>query len=121
MDDSVIGNGTCGDNGSSKLFEADQSITGKSCNGTIKDTKDQLTMLSGSGGHTRSEHGFNTVGPTTEVPNFCSFYRERRVEKDELHDTLEETLGEYGILDADAPMEFIPGNYPRNPTPIIPR
>ena len=42
MDDSVISNGTCGDNGNSKLFRDDQSITGKSCDGTIEDTKTTL-------------------------------------------------------------------------------
>mmetsp|Transcript_8394 Transcript_8394/g.11023 ORF Transcript_8394/g.11023 Transcript_8394/m.11023 type:complete len:289 (-) Transcript_8394:291-1157(-) len=131
-DSSVIGNGTCGENGNSKLFEADQSITGKSCDGTIEgpfagvfDTKtslvgednailyqvffqgaifqSQLTTLSGNGRRTRSAHGFNPFDPNSpEVPTYCSFYREHRVEKEEFYATLETTLDEYGILDADA-------------------
>ena len=70
----------------------------------IEGTRDQLMMLSGNGCRTRLAHGFNNFGPTLEVPTYCSFYREHRVEKGEFYDTLEEPLGEYGILDADARM-----------------
>ena len=35
------------------------------------------------------------------VPTYCSFYRERRVEKDEFYDTLRATLTEYNILEED--------------------
>ena len=35
------------------------------------------------------------------VPTYCSFYRERRVEKEEFYVTLRATLNEYNILEED--------------------
>jgi len=126
---SVTGNGRCGINGNSKRFHADQSTAGDSCDGSIEgpyeglDTKStlvgddnailyqvyfqgaifqsQLTTFSGKGRRTRSAQTFNTFGPTPEIPAWCSFYRERRVERDEFYASLNATLVEYGILDED--------------------
>mmetsp|Transcript_38541 Transcript_38541/g.80769 ORF Transcript_38541/g.80769 Transcript_38541/m.80769 type:complete len:326 (+) Transcript_38541:135-1112(+) len=133
---STTGDGICGVNGNTRLFEADQSTNGSSCDGTIEgtfpagfgtefDTKttlvgednallyqvfyqgnlfqSQLTTLSGNGRRTRSAHGFNSFDPTNgkSIPTYCSFYRERRVDRDEFYATLNETRIEYGILDAD--------------------
>lgn len=126
--DGVTGNGTCGTNGNTKLFEADQ--TGSSCDGSIEgpfagvfDTKttlvgdgdavlyqvryqgalfqNQITTLSGDGRRTRSAHQFAPFGPTPSVPDSCSFYRERRVDATEFYDALEATIGEYAVLDED--------------------
>lgn len=130
---STVGNGTCGVNGNTKNFEADQSTNGLSCDGTIEgtfatvfDTKttlvgednallyqvfyqgtlfqSQLTTLSGNGRRTRSAHGFNSFDQSNgkSIPTYCSFYRERKVDRDEFYATLNATRIEYGILDADA-------------------
>lgn len=132
--DSVAGNGTCGTNGNSKNFEADQSIRSDIpvCDGTIEgdgalngglDSKttlvgddnavlyqvyfqgalyqSQLTTLSGNGRRTRSAHGYDPFGPTPEIPTSTSYYRERRVEKEEFYETLKSTLDAYGILSED--------------------
>ncbi|KAL7541823.1 hypothetical protein ACHAXR_011252 [Thalassiosira sp. AJA248-18] len=128
---SVVGDGVCGDNGNSKIFFADQSITGKSFDGTIEGTADgifdrkttlvgednavlyqifyqgklfqsQLTTMSGDGRRTRSAHGFNPfLADTAAIPTSSSFYRERKVERKEFYAALEETLEEYGLLTAD--------------------
>mmetsp|Transcript_31693 Transcript_31693/g.67109 ORF Transcript_31693/g.67109 Transcript_31693/m.67109 type:complete len:328 (+) Transcript_31693:29-1012(+) len=141
-DDSTSGNGICGINGNSKIFFADQSADGASCDGSIGGSTDpfannnkdkamfdktttlvgrgnavlyqvyyqgklfqnQITTLSGKGRRTRSAHQFAPFPgvPNPEVPTACSFYRERRVSREEFYDALESTLGEYRVLDEDA-------------------
>lgn len=132
INNSTTGVGACGVNGNSKLFEADQSGRKNGpCDGTIggpyagilrtkttlvgkknallyqvsyqgKLFQSQLTTLSGNARRTRSAHGYNPFGPTPEVPTYCSFYRERRVDEEEFYSTLNATLEEYGILEEDA-------------------
>jgi len=153
--DAVVGAGTCGLNGNSKRFEADQS--GESCDGSIAgpfgeppqqvDTvttlvgndnavlyqinlpdypppppgsgypdfsplsgnlfQSQLTTLSGNEENrrrTRTAQGFDAfkIDPASaSIPIYSSFYRERRVSKEEFYDALEATLVEYDILEED--------------------
>lgn len=148
----VTGNGTCGVNGNSKRFEADQS--GESCDGSIAgpfgtppfqvDTvttlvgndnavlyqinlpdypppspdsgfpdfsplsgnlfQSQLTTLSGNGRRTRTAQGFDAFNfdpASASIPTYSSFYRERKVSKEEFYEALEATLIEYNILEED--------------------
>ena len=153
--DAVVGNGTCGVNGNSKRFEADQS--GESCDGSIAgpfgeppqqvDTvttlvgndnavlyqinlpdypppppgfgipdfsplsgnlfQSQLTTLSGNEENrrrTRTAQGFDAFNfdpASASIPIYSSFYRERRVSKEEFYAELEATLIEYNILEED--------------------
>ena len=142
----VVGDGLCGENGNSKRFEADQS--GDTCDGSIagpygeppqqvdtvttlvgKDNavlyqiflpeyppdspfsiysgrlyQSQLTTLSGSGRRTRTAQLFDAFNPDPElasIPTYSSFYRERRVSKEEFYEALEATLEEYNISEED--------------------
>jgi len=68
----------------------------------------QLTTLSGNEENkrrTRTAQLFtNAFIPDPElasIPTYASFYRERRVTKEEFYDELEATLEEYNILDED--------------------
>ena len=128
-----MGDGICGTNGNSKVYEADQSNANNtipSCNGTIEGPyggvfhskttlvgennallyqvyyqgklfQSQITTLNGEGSRTRTAHVFNPFGPTPSILTSYSFYRERRVEKEEFYAKLLVTLKEYGILDGD--------------------
>jgi len=144
----VTGNGTCGVNGNSKRFKADQS--GESCDGSIEGPfgpfgtfttlvgndnavlyqinlpeytqpppgsgipdfsplsgnlfQSQLTTLSGNGRRTRTAQGFDAFNfdpASASIPIYSSFYRERRVSKEEFYAELEATLIEYNILEED--------------------
>mmetsp|Transcript_34824 Transcript_34824/g.59163 ORF Transcript_34824/g.59163 Transcript_34824/m.59163 type:complete len:123 (-) Transcript_34824:124-492(-) len=66
--------------------------------------QNQITTLSGNGRRTRSAHQFAPFPgvPNPEVPTACSFYRERRVSREEFYNALESTLREYRVLDEDA-------------------
>lgn len=129
---SVLGSGTCGTNGNTKNFEADQFNVGLSCDGTIEGPfgpfgtnttlvgadnavlyqvflgdallQSQLTTLSGNGRRTRTAHGFSPFTGTAvdSVPTTASFFRERRVEKEDFYALLGATLNEFNILDDDA-------------------
>lgn len=130
---SVVGDGTCGTNGNSKIYEADQSNVNNtipSCDGTIEGPyagvfhskttlvgndnvllyqvyyqgklfQSQMTTLNGEGSRTRTAHVFNPFGPTPSVLTSYSFYRERRVEREEFYAKFSVALEEYGILDED--------------------
>jgi len=128
---SVVGSGACGTNGNTKVFAADQSNIGKSCDGTIEGPfgpfytnttlvgadnavlyqvflgdglfQSQMTTLSGNGRRTRTAHFFAPFTGTgaDSVPTAASFYRERQVEKEYFYELLNATLTEYNILDED--------------------
>jgi hypothetical protein len=109
----VVGNGTCGINGNTKIFFADQNAT--TCdNGNIEGLyaglyptttqligtnallyqvlfngaliQSQLTTItsdtSGQTYRTRTAQGFNFM---TQLSNSCSYYRERKVTKEEFY------------------------------------
>lgn len=123
----VTGNGTCGVNGNSKRFGADQS--GESCDGSIEGVFagffDTFTTLEGKDNAVLyqvflpEENGGNLVqsqlttmtgsgrrtrsaqGFSASIPTYSSFYRERRVTEEEFYEALEETLIEYNILEED--------------------
>eukprot|EP00965_Chrysotila_dentata_P254054 6211745-Pleurochrysis_carterae.AAC.1 len=63
----------------------------------------QLTTLSETADGTpirvRTAQGFNAFGDGT--PNSASFYRERRVTREEFYTVLNQTISDYAILDAD--------------------
>ena len=128
--DFVVGEGVCGVNGNSKVFEADQTDTVGACDGSISGPfagifetqttlvgvdnallyqvfdsegrlfQSQLTTMSGNDRRTRTAQGFaNFVSPS--VPSNASFYRERRVAKEEFYEELTKWFDEYDILDSD--------------------
>ena len=129
----IVGQGTCGINGNSLVFSADQNAT--TCNdnasleglywGFIPTTtrlvgdnallyqvfyplpdgnasliQSQLTTLTGGDDpvlRTRTAQSFNQVGEATSA----SFYRERKVSKDEFFLELNNTITSFNILPSD--------------------
>lgn len=129
----IVGQGTCGINGNSLVFSADQNAT--TCNdnasldglywGFIPTTtrlvgdnallyqvfyplpggdasliQSQLTTLTGGDEpvlRTRTAQSFNQVGEATSA----SFYRERKVSKDEFFKELNNTITSFNILPSD--------------------
>ncbi|EJK65579.1 hypothetical protein THAOC_13545 [Thalassiosira oceanica] len=62
----------------------------------------QLTTLSGNDRRTRTAQSFNPFNPSSpSVPTNASFYRERKVTKEEFYQELTKWLEEYNILDSD--------------------
>ncbi len=122
----VVGDGACGVNGNEKVFSADQEAA--DCSGNLAgpyvaygmemntattilgdDTvlyqvrmpdgslmQNQLTSLPGNDTRVRTAQGFYMGNPT-----YASYYRERKVTRDEFFALLEETRTEYGILEED--------------------
>lgn len=148
--DNVVGNGTCGVNGNTKIFEADQAanecddgnISGPYGSGMfMTDTyttlvgqdnavlyqvyvpasttsvlfgeseprllQSQLTTItkspSGEIRRTRSAQGFNAFSfdGTQHITNSMSYYRERKVTKEEFYAAFIDAQSRYNILDAD--------------------
>jgi hypothetical protein len=146
----VVGEGACGVNGNSKVFSADQVAADDDTDGSISGPyldvfetstellgrdnallyqvylfgmlfQSQLTTLSvdDSGGtrRTRSAQGFQAG-----IPTYMSFYRERKVSKEEFYVAFETALLEYNVLASDTcawidsptgqgiiPSEYTPG------------
>lgn len=125
----VVGNGTCGTNGNTKIFFADQNAT--TCdNGNIEGLyaglfptttqlvgtnallyqvfygsalyQSQLTTITedvaGNTYRTRSAQGFDFM---TSVSNSCSYYRERKVTKEEFYTELNAVIASYSVLVED--------------------
>ncbi|KJF94079.1 hypothetical protein [Photobacterium angustum] len=122
----VVGSGICGDNGNEKVFSADQSAS--DCDGNLSGpfeafgmtlsttttligddtvlyqvrlpdgsfTQNQLTTLPPNDTRVRTAQGF-FMGAST----YASYYRERKVTKEEFVQLLEETRQEYNILELD--------------------
>ena len=123
----VVGTGTCSINGNEKIFAADQSAT--DCSGSLSgpysigafvvstttrligdDTvvyqvrlfedgpllQNQLTSLPGNDTRIRTAQGLNNG-----APSYASFYRERRVLRDEFYSELAAARLEYNILEVD--------------------
>lgn len=141
----VIGSGTCGVNGNTKIFEADQEATECGNDGNISgpygsgmfitDTyttlvgqdnavlyqvyvplfgeseprllQSQLTTItkspSGEIRRTRSAQGFNAFSNdgTQHTTNSMSYYRERKVTKEEFYAEFAKDQTAYNILDSD--------------------
>lgn len=125
-DDHVVGTGVCGVNGNEKIFSADQSAS--DCKGNLagpfeafgmtlstattllgEDTvlyqvrlpdgsinQNQLTTLPPNDTRVRTAQGF-FMGAST----YASYYRERKVTKEEFVELLNQTREEYNILDVD--------------------
>jgi hypothetical protein len=128
LDEDVIGAGKCGKNGNTKVFEADQA--GADENGSVEgpsgpfETKTDLiggdsallyqvalpalngalfqsqltTLTDGGQRRVRTAQGFD-LG--TGLPWYVSFYRERKVTKEEFYEGLANTIEEYNILESD--------------------
>jgi hypothetical protein len=128
LDEDVIGAGECGKNGNTKIFEADQA--GADENGSIEgpygpfETKTDLigdgsallyqvtlpalggalfqsqltTLTDGGQRRVRTAQGFD-LG--TGLPQYVSFYRERKVTNEEFYEALADTIEEYNILESD--------------------
>jgi len=131
--DQVWGEGSCGKNGNSKIFAADQKATTCSTNpekggdisGPFQGVFDTTTELVGAGNallyqvylmgnlfqsqlttltsdadgkvhRTRSAQGF-----AGGLPRYQSFYRERKVDREEFYATMISTLAEYDVLKSD--------------------
>ena len=125
----VVGGGTCGTNGNTKIFFADQNAT--TCdNGNIEGLyagqyptttqligsnallyqvlfngaliQSQLTTITadstGKTYRTRTAQGFNFV---TQVSNTCSYYRERKVTKEEFYAEFNNVVASYNVLVGD--------------------
>lgn len=123
----VVGTGDCSVNGNEKIFAADQSAT--DCSGSLSgpytigsfvvdtttrligdDTvlyqvrlfedgpllQNQLTSLPGNDTRIRTAQGLNNGDPS-----YASFYRERRVLRDEFYAELAAARLEYNILEVD--------------------
>lgn len=126
----IVGQGTCGINGNSLVFSADQNAT--TCNdnasleglywgfiptttrlvgdnallyqvfyplpdGSASLIQSQLTTLTTGSLRTRTAQSFNQVGEATSA----SFYRERKVSKDEFFKELNNTIQSFNILPSD--------------------
>lgn len=127
-ENSVVGVGTCGVNGNSRIFSADQTAGPDDCNGQISGNitpdittittlvgennallyqvfsggelfQSQLTTLTNSDGQRRTRTAQSFF---QGVPTSASFYRERKVEKEEFYAELRKYLEKYEILDSDA-------------------
>jgi len=121
--DDVIGNGTCGDNGNEKVFDAAQSAS--DCDGSLSGpyeafgmvmdtqttiisddtvlyqvrledgslTQNQLTSLPTENNRIRTAQGIFMSNPT-----YASFYRETKVSEEEFYQQLEQARSDYNIL-----------------------
>jgi hypothetical protein len=106
LDEDVIGAGECGKNGNTKIFEADQAgdgsallyqVTLPALGGAL--FQSQLTTLTDEGQRrVRTAQGFD-LG--TGLPQYVSFYRERKVTNEEFYEALADTIEEYNILESD--------------------
>ena len=122
----VVGSGICGTNGNEKIFSADQSAS--DCNGGLAgsyeaygmmvDTsttlmgensvlyqvylpdgsimQNQLTTLPPNDTRVRTAQGF-----FMDQPTYASFYREKKVTKEEFMQQLADTRADYAILEED--------------------
>ena len=135
----VLGGGECGVNGNEKIFSADQSAT--DCSGGLSgpymqygmqlDTEtrllnddtilyqvrlngdllqNQLTSLPGNRTRIRTAQGLYGGNPT-----YVSFYRERKVSREQFFALMNEKRAEYNILEADH-CAFNDGNQPSETT-----
>ena len=135
----VLGAGECGVNGNEKIFSAAQSAT--DCSGGLSGpffqygmqldtetrligddtvlyqvrlngdlTQNQLTSLPGNGTRVRTAQGLYAGNPT-----YASFYRERKVSREEFFALLDAKRIEYNILAADH-CGFDNGNQPSGVT-----
>ena len=135
----VLGAGECGLNGNEKIFSANQSAT--DCSGGLSgpymqygmqldtttrliddDTvlyqvrlngdllQNQLTSLPGNDTRIRTAQGLYAGNPT-----YASFYRERKVSREEFFELLDAKRAEYSILEADH-CGFNDGNQPSGTT-----
>lgn len=132
---SVLGAGACGINGNEKIFSAAQSAV--DCSGGLSgpymqfgmqlDTEtrllgddtvlyqvrmngalmqNQLTSLPGNGTRIRTAQGLYAGNPS-----YASFYRERKVSREEFFELLDAKRADYNILEADH-CGFDNGNQP---------
>lgn len=125
----VVGSGICGQNGNTKIFFADQNAT--TCdNGNIEGLyaglyptttqligenallyqvmfnsaliQSQLTTItsdsSGKTYRTRTAQGFNFM---TQTSNSCSYYRERKVSKEEFYNEFNKIVTDYKVMAKD--------------------
>jgi hypothetical protein len=127
--DEVVGEGSCGVNGNSKVFFADQVAADDDTDGTISGPyldvfetstvlvgrdnallyqiylfgmlfQSQLTTLStDDSGGTRRTR--SAQGFQAGIPTSMSFYRERKVSKLEFYAAFDATLVEYNVLESD--------------------
>lgn len=135
----VMGAGTCGVNGNEKIFTASQAAT--DCSGGLSgpymqygmqlDTEtrllnddtvlyqvrlngellqNQLTSLPGNGTRIRTAQGLYAGNPT-----YASFYRERKVSRDEFFTLMDDRRADFNILEADH-CGFNDGNQPSGTT-----
>ena len=135
----VLGDGECGVNGNEKIFSAAQSAT--DCSGGLSgpymqygmqlDTEtrllnddtvlyqvrlngdllqNQLTSLPGNGTRIRTAQGLYAGNPT-----YASYYRERKVSREEFFELLDAKRAEYNILESDH-CGFNDGNQPSGTT-----
>jgi hypothetical protein len=125
----VVGEGTCGVNGNSKVFSADQIAAAGDTDGSISGPyfgifetsteligrdnallyqvylydmlfQSQLTTLSvDASGGTRRTRSAQSF--REGIPNAMSIYRERKVSKSEFYTAFEDTLVEYNLLESD--------------------
>lgn len=153
-DPNVVGDGTCGENGNSLVFFADQEATTCSRNPELagdvngpfispfgdlptftslvgadnallyqvyfppyaNPIQSQLTTLTKGIGsdefniRTRTAQGLNFV---TGGQDYASFYRERKVSKEDFYTELQSAITEYNILDSD--LCHLDGGNGRNP------
>ena len=131
LDPNVVGGGTCGVNGNSLVFFADQAAT--TCSDGVVEgivggvfTRTQLVGDDNAllyqvffpdflgGGLVQSQlttltgvdDGIRTrtaqgFAPFSQVATSTSFYRERRVSEEEFYAALNETIADYNILESD--------------------
>ncbi|EEZ39267.1 hypothetical protein IHC93_17780 [Photobacterium damselae subsp. damselae] len=139
-DNQVIGNGVCGINGNEKIFSADQSAS--DCDGNLTgpyiafgmtmdthttligdDTvlyqvrmsdgslmQNQLTSLPPNDTRVRTAQGF-----FMNTPTYASYYRERKVTKEEFFELITQYRQEYQILETDH-CAYDSGNQPSQTT-----
>ena len=131
FDPEVVGDGTCGVNGNSLVFFADQAAT-TCANGVVEGTVGGVftrTQLVGDdnallyqvffpdflgGGLVQSQlttltgvddairtRTAQSFAPFIQVARSASFYRERRVSEEEFYTALNETITDYNILESD--------------------
>jgi hypothetical protein len=128
-DDAVTGLGECGVNGNARIFSADQTAGDTDFDGSISGTMGptittETTLVGGetcllyqvflNGDLFMSKLTTLTAGAdaprrtgtaqsfTSGIPTNVSFYRERRVTKEEFYKEMAATMTSYNILDSDA-------------------
>jgi hypothetical protein len=127
--DDVLGEGTCGDNGNSKVFSADQAAgegdTDGSISGPYLGFFDTTTELIGDGNAVLYQVYYNGMLFQSQlstfsvnangvkrrtrsaqsfrggIPSSMSFYRERKVNKEAFYAALMATASEYNLLESD--------------------